>query len=203
MTPVALKSAQIISNIFHPWAILVPVTALAAYRFCKEPFECVKWTLIAIIPAFVFPLIYAQIRAVTLSRHGQRQRISRSLVRNDPAQLLIMAFLFGVPPALIIAHLHGPRNLLVIMLGVSTVMFLISLVNLKYRASFHISMNTAMLTALCFMYGPACLLFFSLLPIIGLSRYRLGEHTPGQMIAGFAIGLIVSGTAFSYFGLNQ
>jgi len=198
----ALGKAKLVSNVFHPWAILVPVVALAAYQAVGEPFECVKWTLLTVVPVFAFPLIYAKIRATVLSRGGSQQKISRSLVRNDPGQLFVMTGLFGVPSAAILHYLNGPRNLLIIILGITAVMFVISLVNLKYRASFHLSMVTGMLMSLWFLFGAVSFIAFLLIPILGYSRYQLGEHTPTQLVTGFLIGLVVSIAIFSGLGLG-
>ena len=197
---ITLKRAQLASNIFHPWAILVPVIVLAAYHTAKGSAEWVKWALLALVPAIVLPLTYVKIRAI--SRGGRSQKISRSLVRNDPDQLFIMTALFGVPSTLILYYFNGPKSLLSIILGVTAVMFVISLVNLKYRASFHLSMVTSMLTALWFLFGPISLIAFLLIPILGISRYQMGEHTPNQMVTGFLIGLVVSGTIFYKLGLG-
>jgi len=197
---IALKRARLVSNIFHPWAILVPVIALAAYQTANGSAEWVKWALLALVPAIVFPPIYVKIRAI--SRGGRTQKISRSLVRNDPDQLFIMTALFGVPSALILYYFDGPRSLLSIILGVTAVMFVISLVNLKYRASFHMSMVTSMLTALWFLFGPISLITFLVIPVLGVSRYQMGEHTPNQMVIGFLIGLVVSSTIFYGLGLG-
>jgi len=199
---IALKRVQLVSNILHPWAVLVPVIALAAYQALGEPVECIKWTLLTVIPVFVFPLIYAKIRATILSRGKSPQKISRSLVRNDTDQLIIMTALFGIPSALILHYFNGPRNLLIIILGVTAVMLVISLVNIKYRASFHVAMATSMLTALWFIFGPVSLITSLLVPVLGFSRYRMGEHTPEQIISGFLIGLVVGGVVFSCFGLT-
>ena len=157
----ALGKAKLVSNVFHPWAVLVPVLALAAYQVTGNPLECIKWTLVAFLPALIFPLLYAKIKAMILSRSGNRQRVSRSLVRNDPEQLFIMTGLFGIPSALILHYLSGPNNLLAIILGIAAVMFVISLVNLKYRASFHLSMVTGILMSLWFLFGAVSLLPFS------------------------------------------
>ena len=194
--------ANLISNVFHPWAVLVPVLALAAYQAMGEPLESVKWTLIAFLPATVFPLIYAKIRATVLSRRGSQQKISRSLVRNNPGQLFIMTGLFGIPASLILHYLNGPRDVLIIILGVTAVMFAISLVNLMYRASFHLSMVTGMLMSLWFLFGAVSFIAFLLIPILGYSRYQLGEHTPTQIITGFFVGLVVGGAVFSGLGLG-
>jgi len=195
-----LRWAELISNVFHPWVVLVPVLALAAYQAVGNPLECIKWTLVAFLPALIFPLLYAKIKAMMLSRSGNRQRVSRSLVRNDPEQLFIMTGLFGIPSALILHYLSGPNNLLAIILGIAAVMFAISLVNLKYRASFHLSMVTGMLMSLWFLFSAVSFIAFLLIPILGYSRYQLGEHTPTQLVTGFLIGLVVSIAIFSGLG---
>jgi len=199
---VTLRRAQQVSGILHPWAVLAPALALAAYRATGNPLECIKWTLIAFLPATVFPLVYAKIRATVLSRRGTRRKISRSLVRNDPGQLFIMTGLFGIPSALILHYLGAPRNLLIIILGVTAVMLVVAIVNLKYRTSFHLSMVTCILTSLYIIFGPALLFTFVVIPILGLSRYQLSEHTPMQIISGFFIGLVIGGAVFYGLGLG-
>lgn len=198
----ALRWAKLISNVFHPWAVLVPVLALAVYQTVGNPLECIKWTLVAFLPAVIFPLLYAKIKAMRLSRTGNQQKISRSLVRDKPGRLFIMTGLFGIPSALILYCLSGPNNLLAIILGITAVMFVISLVNLKYQASFHLSMVTGMLMSLWFLFGVISLAAFLLIPILGYSRYQLGEHTPTQIITGFFVGLVVGGAVFSGLGLG-
>ena len=196
------KIPKLISNFIHPWVVLFPVITLAAYQSVGEPFECIKWTLIAFVPAIVSPLIYAKIRSTMMSRSGNAQKISSSLFRDSTAQLLIMAGLFGIPATLILYFTDAPRNLSIIILGITAVMFVISLVNLIYRASFHISMVTSMLTSLWFLFGNISLVAFLLLPVLFYSRYRLGAHTPMQMVTGFLIGLSVSAALFYGFGLT-
>jgi len=198
----ALRWANLVSNVFHPWAVLDPVLALVAYQTVGNPLECIKWTLVAFLPAVIFPLLYAKIKAMRLSRTGNQQKISRSLVRNNPGQLFIMTGLFGIPASLILHYLNGPRDVLIIILGVTAVMLVIALVNLMYRASFHLSMVTGMLMSLWFLFGAVSFIAFLLIPILGYSRYQLGEHTPTQIITGFSVGLVVGGAVFSGLGLG-
>jgi len=197
----ALRRAKLVSNIFHPWCVLVPVLALVAYQSVGGSPEWIKWTLLAYVPAIVFPLVYAEIRAWMWSGGGNRQKISRSLFRDKPRELFITTGLFGIPVVLILHYLNAPKNLLVIILGVTAVMLVIALVNLKYRASFHLAMVTSMLFSLWFLFGAVSLVSFLLIPVLGLSRYKLGEHTPAQIVTGFFIGLVVGGAVFNGLGL--
>ena len=196
-----VAKARLISNIFHPWVVLVPTLALAAYAATSEPFECIKWTMAAFLPALLFPYLYAVIRSILLSRKGTQQKPSRSLFRNEPKQLLIMSGLFGIPSVAILYYLGGPKNLIIIILGITAVMLVISLINIIYRASFHLAMVTSMLTALWFLFGAASLVFLILLPILGFSRCHLGEHTLVQILTGFFVGFLVGGTVFYGLGL--
>ena len=199
---ITLKRYGLVSNIFHPWVVLVPVLASAAYKATTNSFDCFKWTLAAYLPEILIPLLYAKVRSMMLSQGGSRQRISRSLFRDDSVQLLIMSGFFGIPSVLILHYFNGPDNLLAIMLGCAVVMFVIALVNLKYRASFHLSMITSMLSSLWFLYGLVSLATFLLIPVLGFSRCQMGEHTINQMVTGFLIGLVVSGTIFYGLGLG-
>ena len=196
-----LRRAKLLSHILHPWAVLVPVLALAAYQAVSGSPEWIKWALIAYVPAIAFPSLYARIRVWMWSRGKTPQRMSRSLFRDKPRELFATTGLFGIPAVLILHFLNGPKNLLIIILGVTAVMLALAVVNLTYRASFHLAMVTSMLTALWFLFGPISLVSFLLIPILGLSRYELGAHTPTQIVTGFLMGLVVGGAIFYGFGL--
>jgi len=197
-----VEVARLISNVFHPWVVLAPVLALAAYQTAGGGLEWIKWALLAYIPALFCPLLYAKIVAVRKSRNKSEQKISRSLVRDNARRLFVSAALFGIPSALILYFLNGPQNLFIIIMGITAVMFVIALVNIKYRASFHLSMVTCMLTSMWFIFGNIALFSFILLPLLGISRYQLGEHTPMQMTTGFIIGLAIGCLVFFSMGLT-
>jgi membrane-associated phospholipid phosphatase len=196
------SAARLVSNLVHPYVVLVPVLALAAFLEVREPFEIFKWTALSYVSALLFPTLHIKILGVIVSRRGEPEKVSREFVRDRPLQLFVMAVLFGMPPALILYFLGGPRDMLIIILGITLVMVVLSLVNLAHRASFHLAMITAMLSALLFMVGPLSLTTLPLLPVLGLSRYRLGMHTPPQLVSGFFIGLAVSAGVFIGFGLG-
>ena len=193
--------ARLLSHLLHPWAVLFPVTALVAYQSSGALSECVKWTVVTLLPAYLLPSVYAQIKAMMLSPEGTRQRLSRSLFRDKPGQLLIMTSLFGVPVASILYYFDGPKNLLALVVAVTGTMLVTALLNVRYRASFHLAMVTSMLCALWVLFGAVSLATLPLVPILGLSRWSLGEHSPTQLITGFFLGLAVTAIVFHAFGL--
>ncbi|HEY40775.1 MAG TPA: hypothetical protein G4O18_02825 [Dehalococcoidia bacterium] len=196
-----MQRARLISNLLHPWVVLVPVVSLVAYDTAGESLEWVGWTLLTLASAFLLPAIYARIRASMLSGSETRQKISRDLFRDNFWDLLVMAVLFGICPILVLYYLDGPETLLATVVAVSVTMLAIALTNLVYRASFHLAMVTSMLSALWIHFGLVSLVTLPLLPVLGISRYQLGEHSPAQIVTGFFIGLAVSGAVFFGFGL--
>jgi len=196
-----LQLSKLTSAIFHPYIVLVFVLALTAYHKTSHPLAWIKWTLLAFIPIVVIPFLYVVVRASLSSQPGIRYIISRSHIRDNPTQLFTMAVLFGIPSSVILYYLDGPRDLIVIILGVTAVMLLITLVNLVHRASFHVAMVTGILTSLWFLFGPVSLATIILIPILGISRYQLGMHTLRQVVSGFFIGLTASVTVFYGLGL--
>ncbi len=195
-----LQLAKLTSMIFHPYILLAFVLALTAYHKTSQPFAWIKWTLLAFIPIVVIPLLYVVVRASLSSQPGTRYIISRSHIRDNPTRLFIMAVLFGIPSTVILYYLDGPRDLIVIILGVTAVMLLIAMINLVHRASFHVAMVTGILTSLWFLFGPVSLVTITLIPILGISRYQLGMHTLRQVVSGFFIGLTI--TAAVFYGLR-
>jgi len=196
-----VQRARLISNVLHPWLILIPVVSLAAYETAGESLQWLGWTFMTLASAFLFPSLYARIRASMLSGGGPRQRISRSLFRDNLWDLIVMAALFGIPPVLVLYYLDGPVTLLAIMVAVSVTMLSVALANLVYRVSFHLAMVTSILSSLWIIFGLVSLAALPLLPVLGISRYQLGEHSPAQIATGFFIGLAVSVAVFFGFGL--
>ena len=182
--------ARITSTVLHPYIVLVPAIVITVVNSLDDNIERVAWTLYTLIPIFAFTLIYAKIRAIITSPDNSDARIRRSLVRDDPTQLMIMTILFAVPSSLILYLFDGPRDVLWIMLSLGLTMLAVTLVNTVYRASFHLAMITSIFTSLGFLFGTIVFVTIPFVITLGFSRYKLKAHTPSQIVTGFVIGSI-------------
>ena len=189
------RLSRITSTILHPYIILVPAVAITVINALDEPVDRITWTIYTLIPVFVITLLYAKIWAM-MKVSDKSTGISRSLFRDDPLQLLIMTFLFAVPPTLILYLFDGPRDVFWIMFSLGLTMLMITLVNTFYRASYHMAMITSMFTSLGLIFGTVVFITVPLVVILGLSRFKLKAHTPLQIITGFVIGLSASLLSF-------
>jgi membrane-associated phospholipid phosphatase len=195
------KIAKIVSNILHPYVVFPLVVALVACQVSSVPETWVKWMLTVLLPAYLLPLLYMQTRVIIVARTTGTQVTHRSFFREQPNEMLLLACLFGIPSTVILCFLGSPPDFIAAMVGVAATALLIALVNRVYRASFHLALLTSMLMPLVIILALPSLVIAPFILLLGLSRYHLGEHTPAQLVAGFLIGLVVSGATFWGFGL--
>lgn len=73
------KAARLVSNVLHPWVVLAPVVALATQEAAGEPLEWINWDLLALLPAYVLPLLYARIRVSVVSTEQGQKKISQEV----------------------------------------------------------------------------------------------------------------------------
>jgi hypothetical protein len=193
--------AQIVSKALHPYVAFSLVVVLVAYAGSPGLAAWAKWTAVALLSAYLFPVSYMQSKAALVARATGTQVSTRSLFRDQPNEMLLLASLFGRPSVLILYFMGSPVGILATMVGVAATSFLIALVNRVYRASFHLALLTSMLIPLVIILAFHSLVIAPFILLLGLSRYHLGEHTPAQLVVGFLIGLVVSGATFWGFGL--
>ena len=193
--------AKIISDILHPYVVFPLVVALVVYQVSSGPEAWGKWMFATLLPAYAFPLLYMQTRVTIFARTTGTQVTHRSFFREQPNEMLLLACLFGIPSTLILYFLGSPPGIIITMVGVAAAALLIALVNQVYRASFHLALFTSMAAPLVIIFGIPSVVIAPFILLLGLSRYYLGEHTPMQLVAGFLIGLVVSGATFYGFGL--
>src|SRR4029450_5704830 len=64
------------------------------------------------------------------------------------------------------------------------------------KVSGHAAMASGAATVLVLVFGPALLVVWPLVALIAWSRVQVGDHTPAQVLAGVALGVIVNATVF-------
>lgn len=193
--------AKIISNMLHPYLVLSLVVAVIAYQQSPGLGIWAKWTMVALLSAYLFPLIYMRARAAVIVRTTGTQVSLRSFFREQPNEMVVLACIFGIPSASILYFLSYPSSIIAALVGVAATAFLIALVNRVYRASFHLALFTSAVIPLTIIFGLPSLVVAPFILLLGVSRYYLGEHTPLQLTTGFLLGLMVTIAVFQGFGI--
>jgi len=197
----ARDRARIISNILHPYVVLSLVVAVIAYQQSPSLGIWAKWTMVALLSAYLFPLIYMRARVAVVVRTTGTKVSLRSFFREQPTEMAVLACIFGIPSATILHLLGYPSSIVATLVGVAATALLIALVNRVYRVSFHLALFTSAVIPLTIIFELPSLVVVPFILLLGASRYYLGEHTPLQLTTGFLLGLMVTVAVFRGFGI--
>ncbi len=203
----AIKTAKdiatIISKVLHPYVVFSLVVVVIAYQENSSLGIWIKWAMVALLSAYLFPLVYMRARIYVVTHTTGSQVRFRSFFRERPNEMVVLACLFGIPSATILYFLGYPLSLIATLVGLAATSLLIALVNRVYRASFHLALFTSVVVPLVIIFGLPSLLVIPFILLLGVSRYYLGEHTPLQLTTGFLLGLRVTTAVFRGFGILQ
>ena len=197
----AIKAARGVSKLLHPFVVLAIAVFIVAGELSPNFAVWAKWTAVALLPAYTFPLAYMQTKLVIVNHATGAQMTLRSYFRERPNELLLVACLFALPNILLLYSLDSPTGLTATIMSVGLTSLLVSLANRIYRVSIHLCMITSLAIPLMVIARISPVLLAAVILLLGLSRYYLGEHTPMQLLAGFLLGLVVTTGIFYGFGL--
>ena len=147
------RIAKVISNLLHPYMVLALVVAMIAYEVSPSLGVWIKWTMVALLSAYLFPLSYMQAKIAIVSRTTGSQVTFRSFFREQPNEMMLLACLFGIPSALILYFMGSPSDIIATVVGVGSTSLVIALVNRIYRASFHLALLTSLSIPLIVIFG--------------------------------------------------
>jgi membrane-associated phospholipid phosphatase len=192
--PRRLRLARLVSERLAPPPIIAVLALVVAWASSPTPAMAVLWGGIAAVFASVLPyaIILRGVRRGRLSHKNLNLRVER-------IRLGIVALAsIGIGLGLLVAF-DAPAEMigLLVSIGVGIVCGLV--ITLWWKISVHAAIAAGAATVLTLVFGPALLLAWPLVALIAWSRVEVGDHTPAQVLAGVALGIIVNATVFPLF----
>ena len=192
-----IRTARVISAIFTPFSI--PFLAfLILFLFSYLRIIPIKYNLIVLGVVYCFTILmptltiflFRKINGFSPEDLGERKR------RFMPFLLTITSYVF----CLVMMHrLNIPWYMTGIILAALIMMVICIVVNLKWKLSEHMAGVGAIVGGLVsfsalFGYNPVwwLCLFILIAGVLGTARIILQHHTLGEVLVGFAVGLICS-----------
>lgn len=182
------KFATIVSFVLNPLFIAYLVPFLITYKYTDSGWYALKWTLF--ISLFVVLgmsyLFYGRLKGYfsdfDISKRTERFRFYRLIFILSLVFLFISVFLKGYAfPLSILAF------------GITLGIFAYAIVNLRIKASGHVGVLCAFIIVVGFLYGiQSALLLSWTIPLLAWSRLYLKRHTMYEVIAGVALGSIIT-----------
>ena len=190
ISPRTERIANILSIAGQPVFIPIPVFILLATKI-SDPAKCILVILVSLLFVTVIPTVVTYYFSIKLGRKDGD--IPDRTLRYRPMLLGTASYMVGTGALYL---MDAPRIMTVLMLCYALVTLVMTIITVYWKISIHSVGVIGPSMALAVTFWPWGLLYILLLPPIAWSRYMLKRHTPAQLVAGAAMGFIITGIMF-------
>ena len=195
--------AKVISRVMNPFLLSVVALLLVTYVGSSDLRVFLSWALIVLFFVIALPLIYVYIKSPRTGSGVKRIQDPLAFFRENRRDILVLGIASALPCILLLIFLEAPSLLVATLVALLGTSLAVGLVNVFYRASYHLALVTTLVIVTLLIWGQT-LPYISVLvaiPLVGWARYSLRQHSPRQLAAGFGLSVVI-GTATLYaFGL--
>lgn len=185
----------------HPLLLPVVVLLLVAYFESSSLRAFLGWFLLILFFLVVLPLVYVYLRSPRADSGAKRMQDPASFFRKNPADICILAIVCALPCLLLMIFLNAPSPLVATLVALLVTSLALALVNILYRASYHLAAITTLVIAALVVWGWVAFPVLVAIPIVGWALHVLRRHSLAQLATGFSLALVVSTVNFHLFGL--
>ncbi|THA35057.1 hypothetical protein E6R18_04850 [Streptomyces sp. A1277] len=189
-TSVGSRSAELASDLFGPlnWTLFV----ILLMGWHADGLVGIGWSLFAILFTIVLPLMliaFGVRRGFWTDAHFHHRQDRLTAL---PA--LMACVLTGTA---LMHALQAPSELTALIGAMTAGVVVILTVTTVWKISVHTAVATGAATTLALAYGLPALALLPLIAVTGWSRVKLQAHTPAQVVVGFLLSTLVSGSVFT------
>lgn len=186
-----VEVARWISAIVHPVAFPLVTLGIACYLATGSLPKSVQWVLLAM--ALVSLPVSILVATQVLSRRWTDLDVS---VRQQRYALYPFGLACMLVLALVFAHFGAPEIAVRATVAIVIANLADGIINFAYKVSAH-STGAAICAAILWAAAPAWGVVGAIAALaVGWSRVELKRHTPGQVLLGWAVGLLTALIAF-------
>jgi membrane-associated phospholipid phosphatase len=189
--PRRLRVARLVGELLSPPPILAVLALVVAWDSSPTPAMAILWGGIAAVSASVLP--YALIlRGVRRGRLSDKN-ISLREQRIRFAAVAITSILTGLA---VLAAFDAPAEMVALQASIAVGVACGWVITIWWKISVHAAIAAGAATVLLLVFGLALLVVWPLVALIAWSRVQASDHTPAQVLAGIALGIVVNATIF-------
>jgi hypothetical protein len=186
------RLARLVTEVLAP----APTSAVALIAISIESAssqaEALQWGGLSVLFGSLIPLAYIVrgVRRRQLTDHHVALRLQR------PVPLLVgvasVAILLGL-----LVLFSAPHDLVALVVAAIVGLALSLVITLVWKISVHSGVVAGTMAVFVIVFGPMLLVLSPLLVLVGWARVELADHTPAQVLAGAAVGSVVSTLVFT------
>lgn len=178
-----VRLARAVTEALAPANLVVGLLILVAWHSAESTAARLAWGLAAATFAGILPLGFLLLGA----RQGRWEDHHVGDRAKRPAVMLVILASVLVGTVLMIV-LGAPRELVALLGAMVAGLLLTLLVTLVWKVSIHAAVAAGAVVILALVFGPGWHVLWVLAGLVGWSRVELHDHTPAQVLGGFAAG---------------
>ena len=193
--------AKVISRVMNPFLLSVVALLLVTYVGSSDLRVFLSWVLIVLFFVIALPLTYVYIKSPRTGSGVKRIQDPLVFFREHRREISVVGIVSALPCILLLIFLDAPSLLVATLVALLGTSLAVGLVNMFYRASYHLALVTTLVIVAVLIWGQTFPSVLVAIPLVGWARYSLQQHSPSQLAAGFGLSVVI-GTATLYsFGL--
>jgi hypothetical protein len=195
--------ARVISKLLNPFLLSVVALLLVTYVGSSDLRVFLSWVLIILCFVIALPLIYVYIKSPGTGSRVKRIQDPLAFFREHRRDILVVGIVSALPCILLLIFLEAPSLLVATLVALLGTSLAVGLVNVFYRASYHLALVTTLVIVTVLVWGHTFPLISVLIaiPLVGWARYSLRQHSPSQLAAGFGLSIVIGAATLYSFGL--
>lgn len=180
------RIARLISNILHPFLLVIVMILLFSFASASSTLDALKWALIAAAVS-VLPVFLA---IVYLVRNGRLDAVFIN-TRTQRTKIYLLASLCTGVGCIVLICLRAPSVLVAAFTAGLSAVLIFMFINLWWKISLHTALVTASVTVLFMLYGGIATATLALIPLAAWSRIELKYHSPAQVATGALLAALI------------
>jgi membrane-associated phospholipid phosphatase len=186
------RFARLVTEVFAPAPVGTMVLLLVAWHSSSGILQAIGWGFLTVGLTIVPPLLFL-LRGVRGGRFSDRHVRLR-----EQRPLPILAGLASVLVGFaVLTWLGAPRELLALIVAMAVGLIVALLITFVWKLSIHVASVAGAVVILVLVFGPPLVVLAPVVALVAWARVELGDHTPAQVTAGAAIGILVAGSVFT------
>lgn len=188
----SLKIEKIVVNVSQPYFLLILPIIVACFLVFQTIKEAVRWAILIVLLLIAPPISYQFIKKWYLEKKGKETFDFHTMYRGSKKEMEILIALFILPTCFASYFLKYPKIIIAVIGSLFGVIIVNFILNFFVKSSFHLAGLFSCLTSLWFLVKEYTFFLLPFIPLVAISKKRLGHHSILQMITGSLVGIFVT-----------
>jgi hypothetical protein len=184
--------AKTISTITNPCILSIVILLLISFTKSARLSAAIAQAIAIISILVILPLAFVFLRTSSQPDKKSYRNDPTLFLKRHPLDIMILGIICGLSSWAVLKFLSAPVAVLDTLIALLGVAFILAIINLFYRISFHLAGVTTLIYMTVVTWGTPYLFLLLVLPPIAWAKYTLHDHDFLQMVLGVGVAVAIT-----------